>query len=49
MVTSAQAFLQTSFLAVLAKGGPVMVPLLAASVVSLTVIIERCCFWRRLR
>jgi biopolymer transport protein ExbB len=49
MLTSAQAFLQTSFLAVLAKGGPVMIPLLAASVVSLTVSIERCCFWRRLR
>ena len=49
MLISAQAFLQTSFLAVLAKGGPVMLPLLAASVVSLTVSIERCCFWRRLR
>ena len=48
MVTSAQAFLQTSFLAVLAKDVPVMVPLLAASMVSLTVSIERCCLWRRL-
>jgi biopolymer transport protein ExbB len=43
-----QTFLQTSGLAVLAKGGPVMVPLLAASVIALTVILERCSFWRRL-
>src|SRR5262249_8050824 len=48
-LTSAQAFFQMSFLAVLAKGGPVMIPLLASSVVSLAVILERFYFWRRLR
>jgi biopolymer transport protein ExbB len=32
-----------------AKGGLVMVPLLASSLLSLTVIIERFCFWRYLR
>ena len=49
MLTSAQAFLQTSVLAILVKGGAVMIPLLASSVVSLAVIIERYFFWRRLR
>jgi biopolymer transport protein ExbB len=48
MLTSMQTFLQASGLAVLAKGEPVMVPLLAASVIALTVILERCSFWRRL-
>ena len=49
MLTSVHAFFQTSILAVLVKGGPVMIPLLASSVVSLAVIIERFFFWRRLR
>ena len=48
-VTSEQAFLQGGIVAVLVKGGLVMVPLLASSVISLTVIIERYFFWRRLR
>ena len=34
---------------ILVKGGLVMVPLLASSVLSLAVIIERCLFWRRVR
>lgn len=34
---------------ILAKGGIVMVPLVASSIVSLAVIIERCLFWRHLR
>src|SRR5262245_15458101 len=49
MMTSVQAFLHEDIIAVLAKGGLLMVPLLASSVISLTVIIERYCFWRRLR
>jgi biopolymer transport protein ExbB len=35
--------------AILAQGGPVMVPLLASSVISLVVTLERCLFWRGLR
>jgi biopolymer transport protein ExbB len=35
--------------AILARGGLVMVPLLASSVLSLAVIIERGLFWRRVR
>jgi biopolymer transport protein ExbB len=31
------------------KGGFVMIPLLASSIIALTVIVERLCFWRRLR
>jgi hypothetical protein len=30
------------------KGGMVMIPLLTSSVIALTVIVERLCFWRRL-
>lgn len=35
----------TTLMAMLAKGGPVMVPLLVCSVLSLSVIIERLGFW----
>jgi len=38
-----------NLIAVLVKGGLVMVPLLASSVLSLAVIIERFFFWRRVR
>jgi biopolymer transport protein ExbB len=34
--------------AILAKGGPVMVPLLACSVLALSVVLERAWFWWRL-
>jgi biopolymer transport protein ExbB len=37
------------FINILIKGGPVMVPLLACSVVSLAVVIERILFWRRVQ
>ena len=37
------------FVAIIIKGGPVMVPLLACSIVSLAVVIERMIFWRRAR
>jgi len=33
---------------ILIKGGPVMVPLLACSIIALTVVIERFLFWRRI-
>ena len=36
------------FVGVLIKGGPVMVPLLACSIIALTVVIERFLFWRRI-
>ena len=39
----------TALIAMLAKGGPVMVPLLVCSVLSLSVIIERAGFWWRRR
>jgi biopolymer transport protein ExbB len=37
------------FINILIKGGPVMVPLLACSIVSLAVVIERILFWRRVQ
>src|SRR5262245_41625781 len=37
------------FFAILIKGGPVMVPLLACSIISLAVVIERMIFWRSAR
>lgn len=33
----------------LIKGGPVMVPLLLCSILSLAATLERCIFWRRAR
>lgn len=38
-----------SFVSILTKGGLVMVPLLASPILSLAVIIERLCVWRRVR
>jgi biopolymer transport protein ExbB len=38
----------TTLVSIVIRGGPVMIPLLTASVVALTVILERLCFWRRL-
>ena len=35
--------------ALLIQGGLIMVPLVAASIISLAIIIERWLFWRRLR
>src|SRR4029453_2318892 len=35
------------FIGIIIKGGPVMVPLLACSIVSLAVVIERIIFWRK--
>jgi biopolymer transport protein ExbB len=34
---------------IIIKGGPVMVPLLACSIISLAVVIERLIFWRKAR
>jgi biopolymer transport protein ExbB len=34
-------------IAIIIKGGPVMVPLLACSIISLAVVIERIIFWRK--
>jgi biopolymer transport protein ExbB len=36
-------------LGIIIKGGPVMVPLLACSIIALAVVIERIIFWRRAR
>jgi biopolymer transport protein ExbB len=36
-------------MAILVKGGLVMIPLLASSIVAMAVILERLCFWWRLR
>jgi biopolymer transport protein ExbB len=37
------------FIGIIIKGGPVMLPLLACSIISLAVVIERMIFWRRAR
>lgn len=37
------------FVGIIIKGGPVMVPLLACSIISLAVVIERILFWRKAR
>jgi biopolymer transport protein ExbB len=39
----------SGIVSLLMKGGMMMIPLLASSVISLTVIVERLCFWRALR
>jgi biopolymer transport protein ExbB len=39
----------TTLVSIVIRGGLVMIPLLTASVVALTVILERLVFWRRLR
>jgi biopolymer transport protein ExbB len=36
-------------ISLLMKGGIIMIPLLVSSVISLTVILERLCFWRRVQ
>ena len=49
MMTTLRDLVNGGIVGILAKGGLVMIPLLAASVISLAVIIERFFFWRRLR
>jgi biopolymer transport protein ExbB len=39
----------TALVSIVIRGGLVMIPLLTASVIALTVILERLVFWRRLR
>jgi biopolymer transport protein ExbB len=39
----------SALVAILAKGGPVMIPLLACSVLSVAVVLERAWFWWRAR
>jgi biopolymer transport protein ExbB len=39
----------TTLVSIVVQGGLVMIPLLASSVIALTVVIERLYFWRRLR
>src|SRR2546430_12276097 len=48
-MTTLQGFIHGGLIGILIRGGLVMIPLLASSVVSLAVIIERYFFWRRLR
>jgi biopolymer transport protein ExbB len=43
------AFLHGGVVGLLMQGGPVMIPLLVASVLSVTVVLERLHFWWRLR
>ena len=47
LATVSQAYM--TLIALIIQGGLVMIPLLASSVIALTVIVERLCFWRRLR
>ena len=49
MWESAVHWLSGGAIAFLIKGGIVMIPLLVCSVISVTVIVERLCFWRYLR
>ena len=49
IMTTLRDLINGGVIGILVKGGLVMVPLLASSVLSLAVIIERCFFWRRLR
>jgi biopolymer transport protein ExbB len=49
MMMTVRSFIHGELIAFLAKGGLIMVPLLASSVLSLTVILERGFFWWRLR
>lgn len=48
-MTTLRVFIHGGLIGILIKGGFVMIPLLASSVVALAVIIERFFFWRRLR
>lgn len=49
ITTLGHTVLQWEVVAMLVRGGLVMIPLLIASLISMTVIIERGVFWRRLR
>lgn len=49
MWSNVMTFFNEGVGAIFMKGGLVMIPLLAASLISLTVILERLHFWRRLR
>src|SRR5262245_63921423 len=48
-MTTLRDFIHGGLIGFLVRGGLVMIPLLASSVLSLAVIIERFFFWRRLR
>jgi biopolymer transport protein ExbB len=47
-MTTLQSLLDSGAIGILIKGGPIMIPLLLASVLALTIIVERWRFWRRL-
>jgi biopolymer transport protein ExbB len=49
LVTAVRSLINGGMMAILIKGGVVMIPLLASSIISLAVIFERLYFWRRLR
>lgn len=49
MVTTFRSLLENGVIGILVKGGPVMIPLLIASVISLAIILERLRFWQRIR
>jgi biopolymer transport protein ExbB len=49
MSSGVMTFFTEGVVAILMRGGLIMIPLLAASLISLTVILERFYFWRSLR
>ena len=49
LMTTLRDLVNGGMVGILVKGGPIMIPLLASSVIALAVIIERFFFWRRLR
>jgi biopolymer transport protein ExbB len=48
-LTTVRSLLDSGIIKILIQGGPVMIPLMIASVISLGIILERFHFWRRLR
>jgi biopolymer transport protein ExbB len=49
IMTTLRSLLDSGFIGLLIKGGPVMIPLAIASVLSVTIVFERWRYWRRVR
>src|SRR4029450_4206678 len=49
IMTTLQSLLNSGFTGILIKGGPVMIPLAIASLISLAIVLERWRYWRRVR
>jgi biopolymer transport protein ExbB len=49
MMTGLRSLFDSGFIGILARGGPVMIPLAIASVISVAIVLERWRYWRRVR